>query len=104
MFYVSEKSLELALRMERKLSSLPPSAGVLFVAVQAQPEEGGESKEFFIRLGMVKSLTERTGKALVEQVLAEEMRSGLKIFAGVYRGVPGTCRDDGAPSARPASA
>lgn len=93
-----------ALQMEQKFATLPASAGVLFISVQPQPVEEGHASEFFLRLGLARHLTEGTGKALVQQLLAEEMRSGLKIFAGIYRGVPGTCRDDGSPPARPTPA
>jgi hypothetical protein len=102
--FVTDEALQKALLMEQKLASLSPKAGIIFVSVQPQPVEGGDSEEFFVRLGLARHLTERTGKALVQQVLAEEMKSGLKIFAGVYRGVSGTCRDDGTSSSHPASA
>lgn len=101
MRYVDEKSNKLARDMEKRLSKLPPEAGVLFVAVQAQPEEGGRCREFFVRLGLRRDLEESTGKALVQHVFADELADGLKISAGVYRGVSGTAREPGAPAARP---
>jgi hypothetical protein len=96
--------MQKALQMEQKFARLPETAGVLFVSVQPQAVEEGHASEFFLRLGLARHLTEGTGKALVQQLLAEEMRSGLKIFAGIYRGVSGTCRDDGTPPARPTAA
>lgn len=94
----------MAREMERKIAALPASAGVLFVGVQAQPSESGGGREFFVRLGLVRHLTEAAGKALIRQALAAEMKAGIKIFAGVYRGISGARRDDGPSTARPTAA
>jgi hypothetical protein len=63
--FVTDEALQKALLMEQKLASLSPKAGIIFVSVQPQPVEGGDSEEFFVRLGLARHLTERTGKALV---------------------------------------
>jgi hypothetical protein len=86
--------------MEEKFSSLPVTAGILFVSVAAQPAEDGISKEYHIRLGIQRRLSEETGKALIRRILEEEMKSGLRIYGGIYRGISGACRDDGTPTAR----
>lgn len=101
MLYVSDECQRLARMMERKLATLPPSAGVLFVSVSPQPAEDGNSKEFFLRLGIARHFEESTGRALIKKYLAEEMKAGLRIFAGVYRGVSGAYRDDSTTTAHP---
>jgi len=102
--YVSQEMDALARSMERKLMTLPARAGVLFVSVSPTPTEDGNSKEFVVRLGIARHLQEGTGKALISKFLAEEMRSGLRIFAGIYRGVSGACRDDDSSTAHPPAA
>lgn len=97
--YISEESLRRAREMESRFTDLPPSAGVLFVAVQPQPNDSGHANEFFVRLGITRRFGEDTGKALIRKVLSEEIKSGIKVFGGVYRGVSGTCRDDGSSAA-----
>lgn len=92
------------MRMEKLFASLPAEAGVLFASVSPQPVEDGTSVEFFVRLGIARHLTEGTGKALVSKVLADEVKAGVRVFVGVYRGVSGTCRDDGASPTRPTQA
>jgi hypothetical protein len=99
--YVGEEAAAQARDIEQRFAHLPPEAGILFVSVGPQPTEDGKTVEFFIRLGIQRSLTEGAGRALVQQVLEQEIQSGLKVYAGVYRGVSGACRDDGSAAARP---
>jgi hypothetical protein len=99
--FVSAESDALARKMERRLAALPAQAGILFVSVTAQPTDDGEVKEFVVRLGIARHLQEGTGRALISKYLAEEMRAGLKVFAGIYRGVPGASGDDSSPTTRP---
>ncbi len=101
MQYVSDESNELARVMERKFTTLPAQAGVIFASVEAKPTDSGVAGEFWVRLGIQRRLTEDAGKALIAHMLSEEMKSGLKIFASVYRGIPGACRDDHSSAARP---
>jgi hypothetical protein len=100
MKYVSNEADRRARVMEAKFADLPNSAGVLFVSVTAQPSEEGGGTEFHVRLGVVRELTEDTGKGLIRRVLEHELLGGLKIFSAVYRGIPGACRD-GAPTTNP---
>jgi hypothetical protein len=90
----------MARSFEQRFASLPAEAGLLFVSVTPQPTMTGRVVEFHVRVGMRRDLTEGAGKALVKQVLEQEMQSGLKIYAGVYRGVSGACHDTGVAAAR----
>jgi len=99
--YVSDEANRRALEFERRFTTLPPQAGVIFASVQAQPVENGKSVEYFVRLGLVRRLEEETGRALARKILDEEIHSGFRIFVGVYRGSPGACRDDSSPAAHP---
>ena len=98
--YVSDETHLRAREMEQRFASLPPQAGVLFVSIQPQPVDDGKSVEFYIRLGISRRFDEETGRALVKKVLSEEIKEGLRLLVGVYRGVSGACRDDGTPTAR----
>jgi len=101
MRYVGEKANESARMFEQRLACLSPEAGILFSSVEAQPTEDGESREFFVRIGIRRCLTDAAGRALINQVFEQEMQAGLKFYAGIYRGVSGACRDAGSAAARP---
>lgn len=103
MRYVDDKSAAMARSFEQRFASLPASSGLLFISVTPQPTETGRAIEFHVRVGLRRNLTEGAGKALVKQVLEQEMQSGLRIYVGVYRGVSGACHDNGVAAARPAA-
>lgn len=93
--YVRDEYLKIAQEMEQKFTSLPKQAGVVFISVRPVPEEDGHVKEYWLYLGIPRSMAEGTGRGLVAAMLAEEMKSGRKIYADVLRGSPGACRDAG---------
>ena len=101
MEFVKDEANQRAMAMELKLSSLPPSAGVLFVSVKAVPSTNGGGVEFHVRLGISRKFTEETGRGLLRKVLEIERFGGLKLFTAVYRGVSGACRDDGTTTTGP---
>ncbi len=92
--YVSDKANAVARWMEKRLQEAAPSAGILFVSVRAVPVKGGKATAFDIRLGIVRSLEERTGMILIEHLFREEIKAGIAINAAVYRGVRGAARDE----------
>lgn len=104
MKYVNDESVARARDIERRLAEVSPDAGVLFVSVTAQPEEGGKSREFFVRLGIRRAFSEDAGRALIRQLCTQEISAGLKILVSVFRGISGADRDDGSEAAHPPSA
>lgn len=82
---------EKAREIERRFASLPAQAGIVFISVQPQPVEEGKSSEFFVRLGIERRFEAEMGKSLAKKILEPELRSGLKVFIGVYRGIPCAC-------------
>lgn len=90
--YVNDASFNLARKMELKLQSLPPEAGLIFVGVDPEPAPRGVATKFFVRVGVERKFEEGTGIALVKSVLEEEITSGLSITAVVYRGVRGASK------------
>ncbi len=99
MRYVSEESHRKAREMERRFAELAPQAGVLFISVQPDPTEDGKVTDYHIRLGIARRFEEDVGRVLVRKVLEEEIKAGVKIFVGVYRGISCACRDDGTSTA-----
>lgn len=95
MDYVNESSLDLAKEMEKRFTTLHPTAGVLFIGVRAVPVPGGKSKTFEVRLGIQRKFDEGTGMAIIKKVLEKELlqSSGYTILASVYRGSAGRACD-----------
>lgn len=91
--YVNEKSAALVAEMERKLLRLSSGAGILFISVTAAPEEGGECEVFFVRLGLIKSLSKDAGDHMVRAALADEIAHGAILQTGIYLGIPGAAGD-----------
>lgn len=93
--YVSIGAKELAKGFEKRFTTLPPMAGVLFASVRAVPVVGGKTNEFVIRLGINRKTNPGTAEALIRQVMAEEIKSTLFQFkTAVYQGSPGAARDE----------
>lgn len=100
--YVNEKSAAQVAEMERKLLKLSSGAGILFIGVSAVPEESGDCKVFFVRLGLIKSLTKDAGDMMVRTALKDEIARGAVIQTGIYLGIRGAAGDashEGAGSA-----
>lgn len=95
MDYVGEEALKVVEYIETKLKSLPPQAGIIFVAVKAVPAPKGEVKSFEIRLGMMKQFEEATGMEIIKSLFKEEIEKGsFGLLASVFRGVPGAAAHD----------
>jgi len=101
--YVNEKAASRVADMERKLLRLSSGAGILFISVSAVPEETGDSKVFFVRLGLIKSLTKDAGDHMVRTALAEDIARGAIIQTGIYLGIRGAAGDESDEGAGPAS-
>jgi hypothetical protein len=103
--YVSETAAEKARELESRFLTLPPEAGVLFVAIHAVPALGGKTEEFDVRLGISRQFEEGTGLAIIKKVLEDDLASGdIRVSAAVYRGVRGAgCDEDSSRSHQPAS-
>lgn len=100
--YVSEKSASRIAEMERKLLRLSSGAGILFISVTGVPEEMGDCKVFFVRLGLVKSLTKDAGDQMVRTALADEIANGAILQTAIYLGIRGAAGDESHEGAGPA--
>jgi hypothetical protein len=98
--YASLDAVAKARSYEKRFQNLPEVAGVILVSVEATPALGGNSEGIQILLGISRRLSEDVGWALIQQVMREEIQSGLlRITAKVLVGVSGACRDESAESA-----
>ena len=101
MDYVGDVAAALCKGFEKRLQSLSPDAGILFVGVKAVPTANGASSVFEVRLGVCKDIGESAGLALVKFVFREEIETGLKFLVSAYQGVSGAARAyDGDEEAR----
>ena len=100
--YVGEAAATQARSFQKRLQQLSQESGILFVSVRAVPANDGNCKSFEVRLGVTKGVGERAGVSLVQFVLREEIKRGLKFLVSAYQGVSGAARDyDGDEEAGP---
>lgn len=100
--YVNEQSAALAREFERRFQLLSPEGGILFVAVEPQPEKYGKVKTYVIRLGISRKLDTGTGVAVAKKLMEKEIDAReFNIQVAVYRGVSGAGRDQDHASTRP---
>lgn len=102
--YVSANAASFAKVFESRFQKLPPIAGVIFVSVDAIPAPNGKTTQFLIRLGISKNLSEDVGWALIQQVMKDEIASGVMTITGsVHVGYAGACRDESSEDAHPSA-
>jgi hypothetical protein len=91
--YVDEISAQRAAEYESRFQLLRPDGGILFVGIEAVPAVGGFSTTFIVRLGVAKWMDPRTGMAIIQTVLKDELLK-FDIQGAAYRGVRGAGHDD----------
>jgi hypothetical protein len=100
--YVSEKALEVARWMERRLAEVNKMAGFLFVSVKAVPAPKGLVNAFEVRIGIDKKMEEDTGVAVVKHTFDELIKGGaVSISVAVYRGIRGAASSSDNEEASP---
>lgn len=90
--YVSEEALRLAEEWERRFSTLPADAGILFVSIKPRSARRGLVHVFDVFFGFTKTFNEELAGPLGRSMLADQLPLYEFNFQG-FRGITGAACD-----------
>jgi hypothetical protein len=87
-FLVTNDETDAAKKIEKKLISLSPASGVLFVGVRVSPKDDLRTYPVYvITIGCAHNIDPRTMTPLVYNVLKDEIAAGMQVAITALNGV-----------------